>query len=206
MCPNENQRPIKISKRWILKIKDWSKDWSDKFRKSEIDENIKTINFENQKPIKYQSDEFTEFENIESRVPLHFKLLYILAYISVLTQHEHLLVYPEGGRQCYFKKYEVCLLNTRKTQIFSVTLAESFFDKIFFTALSVWKSFCFSLFRRSFTWSAVDDPPFIFLSLPPPILHYSDFMKLLSLAKTFPFNFKYVSFMGSKKGLCYIYI
>ncbi len=61
--------------------------------------------------------------------------------------------------------------------------ADSFFYKICFIALSVLKSFCFSLFCRSFTWSVVADPPFIFLSLPPPILHYSDFMKSLVTAR-----------------------
>ncbi len=74
--------------------------------------------------------------------------------------------------------YEVCLLNTRKS-----SWAESFFNKIFFIALSVLESFCFSPFRRSFTWSAVANPPFIFLSLPPPILRYSDFMKSLVTAR-----------------------
>ncbi len=61
--------------------------------------------------------------------------------------------------------------------------ADSFFHKMCFIALSVLKSFCFNLFRQSFTWSAVADPPFIFLSLPPPILRYSDFMKSLVTAR-----------------------
>ncbi len=61
--------------------------------------------------------------------------------------------------------------------------ADSFFHEICFIALSVLKSFCFSLFRQSFTWLAVADPPFIFLSLPPPILRYSDFMKSLVTAR-----------------------
>ncbi len=61
--------------------------------------------------------------------------------------------------------------------------ADSYFHKICFIALSVLKSFCFSLFRRSFTWSPVADPIFIFLSLPPPILLYSDFMKSLVMAR-----------------------
>ncbi len=64
--------------------------------------------------------------------------------------------------------------------------SKSFFDKILFIALSVLKSFCFSLFCRSFTWLAVADPPFIFLSLPPPIIRYSNFMKsLLTARKSF---------------------
>jgi hypothetical protein len=53
------------------------------------------------------------------------------------------------------------------------------------------KSFCFSLFRWSFTWSAVADLPFIFLSLPPPIIRYSDFKKTLVTARK--------SFRRSKK-------
>ncbi len=60
--------------------------------------------------------------------------------------------------------------------------ADSFFDKICFIGLSIRESFCFSLFCRSFIWSAVDNLPFFF-SLPPPILPHSDFMKLLATAR-----------------------
>ncbi len=71
--------------------------------------------------------------------------------------------------------------------------ADSFFHKICFIALSVLKSFCFSFFRRSFTWSTVANPPFIFLSLPPPILRYSDFMKSLVMARKSFIRFRKLS-------------
>ena len=82
---------------------------------------------------------------------------------------------------CYYTRCVYLIPGRPKSSAFR--WADSFFHKICFIALSVLKSFCFSRFCRSFTWSAVDDPPFFFLSLPPPILHYSDFMKSLVMAR-----------------------
>jgi hypothetical protein len=49
--------------------------------------------------------------------------------------------------------------------------------------LSICSSFCFSPFPPSLTWLAVASPPFIFLSLPPPIFHHSNCMKQLATAR-----------------------
>ncbi len=61
--------------------------------------------------------------------------------------------------------------------------ADSFFHKICLIGLFIWENFCFSLFCQFFTWSAVDDLPIFFFSLPPPILPHSDFMKSLATAR-----------------------
>jgi hypothetical protein len=68
---------------------------------------------------------------------------------------------------------------------------ESFFDKIFFYSTLCLEELLFRHFCLIFHLIGGADPPFIFLSLPLPILCYSDFMKSLTTART--------SFVRSRK-------
>jgi hypothetical protein len=69
----------------------------------------------------------------------------------------------------------MCFTWFQKTSVFGVTLGrEVLWLNIFYCALCFQK-LLFQLFPTSFTWLAVVDLPFIFLSLPPPIIRYSNF-------------------------------